>query len=181
MTDASDLLSLSYSHYLARAAAARPRSPSASPRGRPRPSRAALDARLDELLAQGGQPPSEDALKKALRQLRGEAFGAVAERDLAGRADVAEVTGTMTDLAEAAIQRALALLAAELEAQYGEPRGPSGERLALGVVGMGKLGGRELNVSSDIDLIFVYEDDGETAGGARRFPCTSSSRGSAGA
>ncbi|MCS0466205.1 bifunctional [glutamate--ammonia ligase]-adenylyl-L-tyrosine phosphorylase/[glutamate--ammonia-ligase] adenylyltransferase, partial [Burkholderia mallei] len=61
----------------------------------------------------------------------------------------------------------LALLAAELEAQYGEPRGPSGERLALGVVGMGKLGGRELNVSSDIDLIFVYEDDGETAGGAR--------------
>ncbi|MGV5566859.1 bifunctional [glutamate--ammonia ligase]-adenylyl-L-tyrosine phosphorylase/[glutamate--ammonia-ligase] adenylyltransferase, partial [Burkholderia pseudomallei] len=110
---------------------------------------------------------SEDALKKALRQLRGEAFGAVAERDLAGRADVAEVTGTMTDLAEAAIQRALALLAAELEAQYGEPRGPSGERLALGVVGMGKLGGRELNVSSDIDLIFVYEDDGETAGGAR--------------
>ncbi|KGS99645.1 glutamate-ammonia ligase adenylyltransferase family protein [Burkholderia pseudomallei] len=73
----------------------------------------------------------------------------------------------MTDLAEAAIQRALALLAAELEAQYGEPRGPSGERLALGVVGMGKLGGRELNVSSDIDLIFVYEDDGETAGGAR--------------
>ncbi|MCD4548368.1 bifunctional [glutamate--ammonia ligase]-adenylyl-L-tyrosine phosphorylase/[glutamate--ammonia-ligase] adenylyltransferase, partial [Burkholderia pseudomallei] len=130
-------------------------------------TRAALDARLDELLAQGGQPPSEDALKKALRQLRGEAFGAVAERDLAGRADVAEVTGTMTDLAEAAIQHALALLAAELEAQYGEPRGPSGERLALGVVGMGKLGGRELNVSSDIDLIFVYEDDGETAGGAR--------------
>ncbi|WP_009908786.1 bifunctional [glutamate--ammonia ligase]-adenylyl-L-tyrosine phosphorylase/[glutamate--ammonia-ligase] adenylyltransferase, partial [Burkholderia thailandensis] len=130
-------------------------------------ARAALDARLDELLAQSGPSPSEDALKKALRQLRGEAFGALAERDLSGRADVAEVTGTMTDLAEAAIQRAVALLAAELEAQYGEPRGPSGERLALGVVGMGKLGGRELNVSSDVDLIFVYEDDGETAGGAR--------------
>ncbi|OMU09849.1 bifunctional glutamine synthetase adenylyltransferase/deadenyltransferase [Burkholderia pseudomallei] len=168
MTDASDLLSLSYSHYLARAAAARPAlAERIAARAAAPVTRAALDARLDELLAQGGQPPSEDALKKALRQLRGEAFGAVAERDLAGRADVAEVTGTMTDLAEAAIQRALALLAAELEAQYGEPRGPSGERLALGVVGMGKLGGRELNVSSDIDLIFVYEDDGETAGGAR--------------
>lgn len=168
MTDASDLLSLSYSHYLARAAAARPALAERIAAWAAAPvTRAALDARLDELLAQGGQPPSEDALKKALRQLRGEAFGAVAERDLAGRADVAEVTGTMTDLAEAAIQRALALLAAELEAQYGEPRGPSGERLALGVVGMGKLGGRELNVSSDIALIFVYEDDGETAGGAR--------------
>lgn len=168
MTDASDLLSLSYSHYLARAAAARPALAERIAAWAAAPvTCAALDARLDELLAQGGQLPSEDALKKALRQLRGEAFGAVAERDLAGRADVAEVTGTMTDLAEAAIQRALALLAAELEAQYGEPRGPSGERLALGVVGMGKLGGRELNVSSDIDLIFVYEDDGETAGGAR--------------
>ncbi|KVN14246.1 MULTISPECIES: bifunctional [glutamate--ammonia ligase]-adenylyl-L-tyrosine phosphorylase/[glutamate--ammonia-ligase] adenylyltransferase [unclassified Burkholderia] len=168
MTDASDLLSLSYSHYLARAAAARPALAERIAAWAAAPvTRAALDARLDELLAEGGRPPSEGALKKALRRLRGEAFGAVAERDLAGRADVAEVTGTMTDLAEAAIQRALALLAADLEAQYGEPRGPSGERLALGVVGMGKLGGRELNVSSDIDLIFVYEDDGETAGGAR--------------
>ncbi|MCS6468535.1 bifunctional [glutamate--ammonia ligase]-adenylyl-L-tyrosine phosphorylase/[glutamate--ammonia-ligase] adenylyltransferase [Burkholderia thailandensis] len=168
MTDATDLLSLSYSHYLARAAAARPAlAERIAAWAAARVARAALDARLDELLAQSGPSPSEDALKKALRQLRGEAFGALAERDLSGRADVAEVTGTMTDLAEAAIQRAVALLAAELEAQYGEPRGPSGERLALGVVGMGKLGGRELNVSSDVDLIFVYEDDGETAGGAR--------------
>ncbi|ABC37635.1 glutamate-ammonia-ligase adenylyltransferase [Burkholderia thailandensis E264] len=168
MTDATDLLSLSYSHYLARAAAARPALAERIAAWAAAPvARAALDARLDELLAQSGPSPSEDALKKALRQLRGEAFGALAERDLSGRADVAEVTGTMTDLAEAAIQRAVALLAAELEAQYGEPRGPSGERLALGVVGMGKLGGRELNVSSDVDLIFVYEDDGETAGGAR--------------
>ncbi|AJY27753.1 glutamate-ammonia ligase adenylyltransferase family protein [Burkholderia thailandensis 34] len=168
MTDATDLLSLSYSHYLARAAAARPALAERIAAWAAAPvTRVALDARLDELLAQSGPPPSEDALKKALRQLRGEVFGALAERDLSGRADVAEVTGTMTDLAEAAIQRAVALLAAELEAQYGEPRGPSGERLALGVVGMGKLGGRELNVSSDVDLIFVYEDDGETAGGAR--------------
>ncbi|AHI63842.1 bifunctional [glutamate--ammonia ligase]-adenylyl-L-tyrosine phosphorylase/[glutamate--ammonia-ligase] adenylyltransferase [Burkholderia thailandensis] len=168
MTDATDLLSLSYSHYLARAAAARPALAERIAAWAAAPvTRAALDARLDELLAQSGPPPSEDALKKALRQLRGEVFGALAERDLSGRADVAEVTGTMTDLAEAAIQRAVALLTAELEAQYGEPRGPSGERLALGVVGMGKLGGRELNVSSDVDLIFVYEDDGETAGGAR--------------
>lgn len=168
MTDATDLLSLSYSHYLARAAAARPALAERIAAWAAAPvTRAALDARLDELLAQSGPSPSEDALKKALRQLRGEVFGALAERDLSGRADVAEVTGTMTDLAEAAIQRAVALLAAELEAQYGEPRGPSGERLALGVVGMGKLGGRELNVSSDVDLIFVYEDDGETAGGAR--------------
>ena len=114
-----------------------------------------------------GVPLNEAALKTALRRLRTEVFCTVMERDLAGEADVAEVTGAMTDLAEVTIQRALAVLSADLEALFGEPRGPDGERLTLGVVGMGKLGGRELNVSSDIDLIFVYEEDGETAGGQR--------------
>ena len=107
------------------------------------------------------------ALKTALRRLRIEVFCTVMERDLAGLAPVAEVTGAMTDLAELTIQRALAVLSAELEVTFGEPRGPDGQRLTLGVVGMGKLGGRELNVSSDIDLIFVYEEDGETTGGER--------------
>jgi glutamate-ammonia-ligase adenylyltransferase len=171
MTDAP-LLSSSYSHYAARAFAARPElagriaSLAAEPLERER-----IEARFDELCAAqasaAGAPLTEDALRRALRQLRTEVFCAVMERDLAGRADVAEVTGAMTDLAETTIRRAMAVLSADLETLYGEPRGPQGERLALGVVGMGKLGGRELNVSSDIDLIFVYEDDGETAGGQR--------------
>ncbi|MCM2481202.1 bifunctional [glutamate--ammonia ligase]-adenylyl-L-tyrosine phosphorylase/[glutamate--ammonia-ligase] adenylyltransferase [Burkholderia glumae] len=170
MTDANLLLSTAYSRYLARAVAARPELAERIAEAAAAPlSREAIEARLDELLAAASPAaaPGEDALRRALRQLRLEVFGAVVERDLAGAADVTEVTATMTDLAEVAIQRSLAVLSAELEALYGEPRGPAGERLALGVVGMGKLGGRELNVSSDIDLIFVYEDDGETAGGAR--------------
>ncbi|APR36889.1 bifunctional [glutamate--ammonia ligase]-adenylyl-L-tyrosine phosphorylase/[glutamate--ammonia-ligase] adenylyltransferase [Paraburkholderia sp. SOS3] len=174
MTDTT-LLSSSYSNYACRAYAARPElaarvaTLAAAPITRER-----IDARLDELCeacdagrAANDATLAEEALKQVLRQLRTEVFCAAMERDLAGRADVAEVTGTMTDLAEATIQRALAVLSAELEAQFGEPRGPDGERLTLGVVGMGKLGGRELNVSSDIDLIFVCEDDGETAGGQR--------------
>ncbi|HYS66506.1 MAG TPA: bifunctional glutamine synthetase adenylyltransferase/deadenyltransferase, partial [Paraburkholderia sp.] len=169
MTDAT-LLSSNYSHYAARAVAARPQlaahvaALASAPLTRER-----IDARFDALCAEAadGAPLSEDALKRALRQLRTEVFCAVMERDLTGEADVAEVTGAMTDLAETTIQRALAVLSAELETLYGEPRGPQGERLALGVVGMGKLGGRELNVSSDIDLIFIYEEDGETAGGQR--------------
>ncbi|RQR58477.1 bifunctional [glutamate--ammonia ligase]-adenylyl-L-tyrosine phosphorylase/[glutamate--ammonia-ligase] adenylyltransferase [Burkholderia sp. Bp9125] len=169
MTDASALISTSYSRYLARAAAARPALAAHVAAWAAAPlARAQLDARLTELLAlPAGAAPTEDQFKQALRQLRAEVFGAVAERDLRGLADVAEVTGAMTDLAEVAVQRAIALLSAELEALYGEPRGADGQRVVLGVVGMGKLGGRELNVSSDIDLIFVYEDDGETAGGAR--------------
>ena len=171
MTDFT-LTSSTWSQYAARVLAGRPELAShvaalaAAPVTRER-----IDARLDELSnalrAASDAPLTEEALKKALRQLRTEVFCAVMERDLTREADVAEVTGTMTDLAEATIQRALAVLSADLEVLYGEPRGPEGERLALGVVGMGKLGGRELNVSSDIDLIFVYEDDGETAGGQR--------------
>ncbi|WLE58135.1 bifunctional [glutamate--ammonia ligase]-adenylyl-L-tyrosine phosphorylase/[glutamate--ammonia-ligase] adenylyltransferase [Burkholderia plantarii] len=170
MTDANALLSTAYSRYLARAVAARPELAARIADTAAAPlTREAIDARLGELLAAASPAgaPGEEALRRALRQLRIEVFGAVAERDLAGAADVAEVTAAMTDLAEIAIQRSLAVLSAELEGLYGEPRGPAGERLALGVVGMGKLGGRELNVSSDIDLIFVYEDDGETTGGTR--------------
>ena len=171
MTDAT-LLSSNYSHYAARAAAARPQlAAHVAALASATLTRERIDARFVALCAEAteaaGGALSEDALKRALRQLRTEVFCAVMERDLAGEADVAEVTGAMTDLAETTIQRALAVLSAELEVLYGEPRGPQGERLALGVVGMGKLGGRELNVSSDIDLIFVYEDDGETTGGQR--------------
>ncbi|MEM5386605.1 bifunctional [glutamate--ammonia ligase]-adenylyl-L-tyrosine phosphorylase/[glutamate--ammonia-ligase] adenylyltransferase [Paraburkholderia phymatum] len=171
MTEPS-LLSSSYSHYASRAYAAQPHlaarvaALAAAPINRQRID-ARLDALADALRAAPDAPLSEDALKKALRQLRTEVFCAVMERDLTGAADVAEVTGTMTDLAEATIQRAMAVVSADLEALFGEPRGSQGERLSLGVVGMGKLGGRELNVSSDIDLIFVYEDDGETTGGQR--------------
>jgi glutamate-ammonia-ligase adenylyltransferase len=171
MTDTT-LLSSSYSQYAARAFAARPDlEPRVATLAAEHITRERIDTRLTALCdAQRGAPDApltEPGLRKALRQLRTEVFCAAMERDLTGRADVAEVTGTMTDLAEATIQRAMAVLYADLEVLYGEPRGPQGERLSLGVVGMGKLGGRELNVSSDIDLIFVYEDDGETAGGQR--------------
>ncbi|TDV14323.1 bifunctional [glutamate--ammonia ligase]-adenylyl-L-tyrosine phosphorylase/[glutamate--ammonia-ligase] adenylyltransferase [Paraburkholderia caballeronis] len=178
MTDIP-LLSSGFSRYAARAYGARPElaaqveSLAAAPVTRER-----IAARFDALCeALGGSasgasgavaaPLTDEQLKQVLRRLRIEVFCAVMERDLGGVADVAEVTGAMTDLAEIAIQRSLAVVSADLETLFGEPRGPDGERLTLGVVGMGKLGGRELNVSSDIDLIFVYEDDGETTGGQR--------------
>ncbi|WJF89779.1 bifunctional [glutamate--ammonia ligase]-adenylyl-L-tyrosine phosphorylase/[glutamate--ammonia-ligase] adenylyltransferase [Paraburkholderia bonniea] len=171
MTDHT-LLSARYSQYAQRALTARPAlaeqiaALAAEPLTRER-LEARFDALCEALGGASGAALGEERLKKALRQWRTEVFCAVMERDLAGTADVAEVTGTMTDLAEIALQRALAVLSAELEVLYGEPRGPQGEKLVLGVVGMGKLGGRELNVSSDIDLIFIYEDDGDTTGGQR--------------
>ena len=74
------------------------------------------------------------------------------------------ITGSMTALAEATLELALAQAELEADERHGPPVQPGGQRTQLWIVGMGKLGARELNVSSDIDLIYVYEDDGHTQG-----------------
>ena len=102
-------------------------------------------------------------LPAAMRRLRNLVLAVLIERDLGGRADLAEVVATMTAFAEFAIRTHLAALTAELSALHGVPLGQdSGQPQELIVLGMGKLGGAELNVSSDIDLIFVYAEEGET-------------------
>ena len=103
-------------------------------------------------------------LAVALRRLRRRVLLTLIARDTTGRAELAEVVATMTALAELAVQSAVAASAHELAAQHGVPIGAEGAPQDLLVVGMGKLGGGELNVSSDIDLIFVYDEDGETDG-----------------
>ncbi len=105
----------------------------------------------------------EAHLNAGLRTLRGKLFAALIDRDLGGQADVGEVMEATTALAEVAIDEALAFHARALATTHGVPHGGErGEAQDLMVVGMGKLGGGELNVSSDVDLIFVYGEDGET-------------------
>ncbi|VVE57243.1 glutamine-synthetase adenylyltransferase [Pandoraea terrae] len=115
----------------------------------------------------GGDPADprvdEAALARALRLMRAETMCAVMQRDLDGRAELPEVTEAMTLLAEFSIRAGLTVIGRELQAIHGIPMTPDGHPQTLAVVGMGKLGGRELNVSSDIDLIFLFEDDGDTA------------------
>jgi glutamate-ammonia-ligase adenylyltransferase len=103
-----------------------------------------------------------ERLATALRRLRRRVLLSLVARDATGRADLAEVVGTMTALAELALQETVPVHARELAAAHGVPVGETGAPQDLLVVGMGKLGGAELNVSSDIDLIFVYDEDGET-------------------
>lgn len=78
------------------------------------------------------------------------------------------VTRAMTELAELALDIAICESRPSLDALHGVPQAPGepGARAQLWVIGMGKLGARELNVSSDIDLIYVYDHDGETTGQA---------------
>lgn len=106
----------------------------------------------------------EEAIRQAMRRLRQRVVLRTMARDLAGCATLAEVCATMSDLAETAVAAAQAWAETALWAKFGVPRDAAGRAQTLIVVGMGKLGGRELNVSSDIDLVFVYPDEGETDG-----------------
>lgn len=112
----------------------------------------------------GPEAATEAGLQPALRQLRRRVLAHVLVRDLAGRADLAEVTETMSRLADRCVAEAYAVLRGALARRHGEPLDGAGRPQHLMVIGMGKLGGRELNVSSDIDLIFVYPEEGHTAG-----------------
>ncbi len=115
-----------------------------------------VDDNLDELI-----------LHRALRTLRKQVFLRIAVRDLVGLADLSEVVTSITNLAEVTINFALKHHQNWLTDpnRFGLPIGKdSNTEQHLLVVAMGKLGGRELNVSSDVDLIFVYPEDGETNG-----------------
>jgi len=106
----------------------------------------------------------ESSLKKALRLLRSSVMARLIVRDLNNLADLQEVMQTTSQLAECAINTAIDYLNTWQAEVYGQPMSGKGELQNLIVIGMGKLGGGELNVSSDIDLIFAYEAEGETQG-----------------
>jgi glutamate-ammonia-ligase adenylyltransferase len=109
--------------------------------------------------------PSPDALARTLRVLRRRVFLHTMLRDLTGAADLDEVVGAVTKLAELAIGATVDCHGAALVQRHGQPIGAaSGEAQSLIVIGMGKLGGGELNVSSDVDLVFVYPEEGDTDG-----------------
>lgn len=93
----------------------------------------------------------EVGLKRGLRRVRQREMVRIAFRDLAGWADLNEVMATLSELADACLDGALTSLTAWLKAPPG-----------FVVLGMGKLGGRELNFSSDVDLIFAYTGDGDS-------------------
>ena len=103
--------------------------------------------------------------RRILRQLRERVFYTVMVRDLSGQADLPEVTQAMSYLADIAVEQAYRSAMQDLISIHGVPTDPATQLpQELIVVGMGKLGGNELNVSSDIDLIMLYSAEGETPG-----------------
>ena len=102
----------------------------------------------------------------ALRITRQLVLERLAVLDCEQQAPLGDVTRAMTGLAEFALDIACTETLRVLDESHGMPLTPAGARAVFWILGMGKLGARELNVSSDIDLIYVYDQDGETAGSA---------------
>ncbi len=125
---------------------------------------------LDELRTRIPEAASFVELQKALRIYKSREILRIGGRDLCGLANLEEVTGELTALAAASLQRAYEICSILLKKEYGSPlldaeEGQPRQEAEFTVFGMGKFGGRELNFSSDIDLIYFYSSDqGQTTG-----------------
>jgi glutamate-ammonia-ligase adenylyltransferase len=104
------------------------------------------------------------ALPSALRVARQLVLERLAVLDVEQGAEMEDVTRAMTELAELTLELALTQSRADLTERYGVALNAAGAEIDFWIVGMGKLGARELNVSSDVDLVYVYEEDGTTTG-----------------
>jgi glutamate-ammonia-ligase adenylyltransferase len=121
--------------------------------------------RLRSILSPIAGEKNEALLLHLLRRFRLREMLRIAWRDLASWADLTETMTDLSGLADAVIDQTLSILYHWQCVEYGLPSGPAGLGRQLVVIGMGKLGGRELNFSSDVDLIFAFQREGMTAGG----------------
>ncbi len=108
----------------------------------------------------------ESELAVVLRRFRRREMVRIAWRELGGAVPEEVVLAELSALAEACIDLGLARLTGWQAGQWGQPLDAEGRPLSLVVLGMGKLGGGELNFSSDVDLIFAYREEGEVSGPA---------------
>ncbi len=134
------------------------------------PKRKGMERALRESI---GHLTSKELKLDALRRFRRREMLRIGVRDLLRLATVPETTGSLSDLACLLIHAAYEIVDADLKRQYGVPMHRNRQRqwveTGFTVIGMGKLGGHELNYSSDVDLLYIYEsDDGETRAQGRK-------------
>ena len=107
-----------------------------------------------------------DARCQALRRFKRREILRIATRDIFAHVSLASLTEDLSNLADATLEAAYRSARSDLEPRFGFPRCPDGQtESGFVALGMGKLGGRELNFSSDIDLVFLYAREGATSGG----------------
>ena len=121
------------------------------------PDATALDALIDPAAG-------SDEIKSQLRRFRNRFMLHVVWREVFGLADLDETLASLSSLADRMLDVATLVAEQHLAPRFGVVRDADGGKVPLVILGMGKLGGRELNFSSDIDIIFLYPHDGETDG-----------------
>jgi glutamate-ammonia-ligase adenylyltransferase len=127
---------------------------------------------LDNVAAFGAAPDASgldeflgaDNIQSQLRRFRNRYMLHVLWREVFGLADLDETLGSLSTLADRMLDVATRHAEQSLYSRYGVVRNSTGEKVPLVILGMGKLGGLELNFSSDIDIIFLYSESGETDG-----------------
>ena len=124
----------------------------------------AREALVDELVAEIAALEHETAVLRALRRFKRRETLRIAYGDIVREQSLRTVTTQISFLADAIVEAALRAAWRKFQSLRGTPRRPDGQPARFVVLGMGKLGGLELNYSSDIDLIFLCENDGHTDG-----------------
>jgi glutamate-ammonia-ligase adenylyltransferase len=130
---------------------------------------AALGAELALLSRAAGGQPDVEAVMRALRRFKRRETLRIAYGDIVVGQRLETVVSQLSCVADCIVQAAVRTARERLEGQRGVPQGPGTERATLAVIALGKLGGEELNYSSDIDLVFVSSADGRVEGVK---PCT---------
>ena len=108
---------------------------------------------------------SEGRMLSMLRRYKNDEIWRIALRNILGNATLPTTTQELSDLAEAVLQATHPAIEAELRGAHGTPLNADGTPATFAIVAMGKFGGRELNFSSDLDVMYVYSEDGETTKG----------------
>ena len=123
-----------------------------------------LAEKQEETLRLVTQTPDERTLPM-LRRYKNDEIWRIALRNILGNATLPTTTEELSDLAAAVLQAIYPEIEAEMREAHGTPRNPDGTPATFAIVAMGKFGGRELNFSSDLDVMYVYSADGETTQG----------------
>lgn len=107
----------------------------------------------------------EGRMLSMLRRYKNDEIWRIALRNILGNATLPTTTEELSDLAEAVLQAIYPEIEAEMREAHGIPLDSDGNPVTFAIIAMGKFGGRELNFSSDLDVMYVYSADGETTEG----------------
>lgn len=108
---------------------------------------------------------SDAYLLNSLRRYKNDEIWRIALRNILGKSDLPTTTEELSDLAEAMLQSLYLKIESQTQIENGIPKTPDGKPVTFAIIAMGKFGGRDLNFSSDLDVMFVYSEDGETTKG----------------